>query len=375
MNRIALRMLFADRLKYLTMVCGLSFAVLLITQQVAIFIGILVRSTGPLQNISQADVWVASKHTYYVDMVRGLNEQDLYRVRTVPGVEWAEPFLFYVAMAELPDGSFTVVQVIGIDRQAMVGQPPQMLVGRLDDLRIPDAVLLDKVGRQRLATVRVGDTLRINDRRAMVAGLCSAKKDLLSKPIIYTTYDNARTFVPFGRQRLSYILVKVKPGYDPAEVAARLGAAPHMDAWTADRLRWENVEFILRDTTLGLNFAITVGLGMVVGLVVSVSTFNQFTADNLGHFAVLKAMGARSHTLIRMVIVQALTVAAIAYGIGIGLAGVVSLQVKNPANELVAFIPWQLMVGALLPLLFCVSLGAFVALRRVLRLEPACVFE
>ncbi len=367
-------MLFADKLKYIVLVCGLAFAVLLITQQCAIFLGILIRATGPLQNIGQADIWVAGEHTYYIDMVRPMSDRDLYRVRATPGVQWAEPFFFFNTIVQLPDGKFTVVQVIGVDRQTMIGRPPTMLSGRLEDLRIPDAVLLDKVGRRRLKDVQVGDTLRLNDRRATVVGFCNAKKGLLSKALMYTTYENALRFVPLGRQRMTYILVKVKEDQSVREVADRISALDGIHGWTADEMRKRNIDFILKDTSVGLNFAIMVGLGMFVGLVVSMSTFNQFTNDNLQHYAVIKAMGARSRTLIGMVVVQAMTVGLIGYGLGVGLAALFTRTVRNQANELVAFIPWELLVVALVPMLLCVSLGAFVALRRVLRLDPASVF-
>lgn len=372
--RIALRMLFADRLKYIVLVCGLAFAVLLITQQCAVFLGLLIRATGPLQNIGQADIWVAGEHTYYVDMVRPMSDRDLYRVRAVPGVEWAEPFFYFSSILQLPDGRFTVVQVIGVDRQTMIGQPPTVLSGNLEDLQIADAVMLDKVGRWRLADVQVGDTLRLNDRRALVVGFCNAKKELLSKALLYTTYDNAMRFVPLGRQRMTYILVKAKAGHDPRQVAAAVSKLDGVHGWTADEMRGRNIDFILYDTSIGLNFAITVALGMFVGLVVSMSTFNQFTADNLAHYAVIKAMGATSRTLIGMVIVQAAVVGLIGYGLGVGLAAIFTRTIRNQAGELVAYIPWELLVVALVPMLLCVGLGALVALRRVLRLDPATVF-
>ena len=106
MARIALRMLLGDRGKYLSLVFGLSFAVLLIAQQGAIFLGLMLRATGPLQNVGQADLWVADPHTRYIGEIRALNDEDLQRVRSVPGVRWAEPFFTARATAELTNGRF-----------------------------------------------------------------------------------------------------------------------------------------------------------------------------------------------------------------------------------------------------------------------------
>ena len=268
-------MLFGDWTRYATLVFGLSFSVLLITQQTAIFLGILLRSTGPLQNIGQADIWVASEYTYYVDQMRPLRDKQLGRVRTTPGVEWAEPFFFFYAMVQLSDGSFTIVNVVGIDRMSMIGQPPVMIEGRLEDLRSPDSIVVDDIGRKQLNNVNVGDVIRLQDRRAVVVGICRAKRGLLSKPLVYTTFDNATQYVPLRGQRVSYLLTKVKPGSDVDEVCASINRLPDLWAFTADQMRWQSIRYILTETGIGINFGVTVMLGLIVGLVVS----PKFTAS------------------------------------------------------------------------------------------------
>ena len=85
-------------------------------------------------------------------------------------------------------------------------------------------------------------------------------------------------------------------------------------------------------------------------------------------------MGARARTLMGMIVIQAIVVTLISYGIGVGLAGLASLWVHGPGVEFVAYFPWQLMVGVMAPLIVCVGLGSLMSLRRVLRLEPATVF-
>ena len=90
MLRVALRMLFGDRAKYLSLALGLAFAVLLITQQGSIFLGLMLRATGPLQNVSQPDLWVTDPFVKWVSETRALSDADLNRVRSVPGVAWAE---------------------------------------------------------------------------------------------------------------------------------------------------------------------------------------------------------------------------------------------------------------------------------------------
>lgn len=375
MWRVALRMLLGDRPKYLSLVCGLGFAVLLISQQGAIFLGLLTRSTGPLQNVTQPDLWVADPWVRWISETRNLSDADLNRVRSVPGVEWAEPFFNARATADLPGGNIRFVNIVGIDRTTMIGQPPEVTEGRLEDLRIPDAVLIEESARDKLDNVRVGDVLKLNDRRAVVVGFCRAKPGFDSPALLYTTFENAVRFVPLGRNAISFILVKVKPGHEHAEVQAAISRLPDLKAFTTEEIRQRSVDFILKETGIGINFGITVLLGVVIGLAVSAAIFYQFTSENLRNYAVLKAMGAKKPTLIGMVFLQASWAGLIGFGVGVGITSIFSLLSRKPGTELAVIFPWWIMLGSFVGMILCVSLGAILSLQKVLRLEPAVVFK
>lgn len=375
MGRVALQMLLGDKGKYLALVFGLGFAVLLIAQQGSIFLGLMLRATGPLQNISQADLWVSDPWVKWVSETRSLSDADLNRVRSVPGVAWAEPFFNVRANCELPDGNFRSVNIVGISRTTLVGQPPEMTAGRLEDLRIADAIIVEESARPKLGDPKIGDTLKLNDRRAVVVGFCRAMSGFDSPAVVYTAYETGLGFVPLGRNAMTYILVGVKPDADLRAVQARIGELPDLAAYTPEELRMLTVGFIMRETGIGINFGITVLLGFIVGLVVSAAIFYQFTLENLRNFAVLKAMGARSPALIGMILLQAITVGLVGFGFGVGATGLFTLAGRRPGTELASYFPWQLMVGSLVAMILCVSIGSLLSLSRVLRLEPAVVFK
>jgi putative ABC transport system permease protein len=276
---------------------------------------------------------------------------------------------------ELPDGSFKTAQIIGIDRSTLIGQPPTITQGRIEDLRAPDAVFVDESSRARLANVKVGDTLKLNDRRAIVVGFCQVRLGFESNAVIYTTYDNAVRFTPVGRENIPFILAKAHPGVDPLALAKHVTARTGLGAFTSDQMRRRTIDFILKETGIGINFGITVVLGFVVGLAVVTAIFYQFTLENLRYFAVLKAMGTRSRTLVRMVMLQALVVGLIGFGIGIGLVGAFALTGRKPGAELSPYFPWQLLLLALAAILTCICMGSVLSLRRVIKLEPAIVFK
>jgi putative ABC transport system permease protein len=373
--RIAIQMLLGDKSKYLSLVLGLSFAALLIAQQGAIFLGLMQRASGPLQNVGQPDFWVADPATRYVGEIRPLAESDLLRVRSVPGVAWAEPFYAARAFCELPDSTFKTVQIFGLDRTTMIGQPPMMIAGSIEDLRIPDAVIIEESAIPKLGNVGIGDTLRLNDQRAVVVGICRATSGFESNALVFTTFDNALRYVPQPRNSITFILVKCKEGVDHASVAAGIDTIPTLKAFTPQELERRNTQFIIAETGIGINFGITVMLGFIVGVIVSASIFYQFTVENLRNFAVLKAVGARSRLLIAMILLQAGIVAVVGFGIGVGLAGIFSWGARRPGAELAAYFPWPLLIISFFAMLICVGAGSLLSLRRVLSLEPAVVFK
>ena len=65
MNFVALKMLIGNRAKYLGIIVGLTFASLLITQQSAIFMGLMTRTFGFLSDTSVPDVWVMDQGAVY----------------------------------------------------------------------------------------------------------------------------------------------------------------------------------------------------------------------------------------------------------------------------------------------------------------------
>jgi hypothetical protein len=93
-----------------------------------------------------------------------------------------------------------------------------------------------------------------------------------------------------------------------------------MKALTSAGFKKLTLDFIMLNTGIPINFQISMFLGFLVGAVIAGQMFYNFTHDNLRHFGALKAMGAGNALLLRMILLQALLVACIGYGLGVGLA-------------------------------------------------------
>jgi putative ABC transport system permease protein len=80
-NFVALRMLVGDRAKYVGIVVGLTFASLLITQQLSIFTGLMTRTYGAITDLGQPDVWVMDPKVQFIDDIKPMQSTALYRTR------------------------------------------------------------------------------------------------------------------------------------------------------------------------------------------------------------------------------------------------------------------------------------------------------
>src|SRR5438477_5068319 len=139
-------MLVGDRAKYLGILMGLTFASLLITQQSAIFVGLMSRTFGFLTDTGLPDIWVMDDKVQFIDDIKPLQDTELYRVRGIEGGEWAVPLYKGLLKARLSNGNFQTCNVFGLDDATLIGGPPEMVQGRLSDLRRSESVIVDEVG-------------------------------------------------------------------------------------------------------------------------------------------------------------------------------------------------------------------------------------
>ena len=74
--------------------------------------------------------------------------------------------------------------------------------------------------------------------------------------------------------------------------------------------------------------------GVVIGVLVCGQMLYNFTLDNLRHYGAIKAMGASNRRLVGMVLVQALTVGALGYGLGLGAGTVLDPETARRRHAL-----------------------------------------
>jgi putative ABC transport system permease protein len=377
MLRLALKMLYGDRAKYAMLVGGLTFCALLMVQQSSVFCGLMLLTVGTLKNI-EVPVWVADAKVEQVNETVGLRDIEVARVRSVPGVEWAVPLYWGIIQARMPGGAFQGIQLTGLDNASLVGRPAKMTAGRIEDLRLPNAVIVDQVAVKRFKAkgleVKLGSVFEINDKEARVVGLCETARSFLGQPYVYTTYDRALEYAPRQRKMLGFVLVQPRADTPPEALVARLRQLDGLTAFTHAELRDRTIRWYIKNTGIPVSFGTVVLLGIFVGIAVAGQTFYLFIHENLRFLAALKAMGARLPTLARMVFLQAGAVGLAGYGLGTGLAAGFGLMTRR-TGEPPFYLPWQVLVFAGVVIVFICVCSALIGLVKIARTEPAVVFK
>lgn len=374
-------MLMGDRLKYFGLLAGMSFAAMMIAQQASIFVGLISQTGSFIRGLPYVDLWVMDEQVRFSEDQQPLPDTALPRVRGIEGVEWASPMFKGWLPARLPDGTRLNAIVVGIDDATLIGGPLAMHEGTLEDLRRDDAILIHhkeagtklKLEKSGGRSLRVGDRISLNDHDAFVAATFDSDPSFFWDPVIYTTFSRAVQFSPPQRNLMHYVLVKLKTGADLEAVRAHIERATPYKALTQVEFISLTRDFIAEKTGILINFGIAIGLGFFVGMLVTGQIFFNFTLDNLRYFAAIKAMGASSWMLIRMVMLQVLVAATLSLGIGLGVAALMGLQLKE--TDLAFLMPWQVPALTAGSLLFISVLAGGLSLVRVLRLESGVVFK
>jgi putative ABC transport system permease protein len=377
-NFVAVKMLTGDRSKYVGLIFAISVASMLMAHQASIFGNIMWRTTSQIQDVRDAEIWVMDPRLRFVDEIEPLSDNDLYRVRGVEGVEWAARLYKGTTRMKSPEGRMRAVVLMGMDDATLVGAPRKLKLGTLAAIRGPDAIIVDEAGYRDLwpgEPLTLGKTLEMNDRRGVVVAIADSSAPFLSTPLLYARYSQAVSYVGRERNQMSFVLVHPKPGVDPHALTERITAQTGLLARTKDEWAWATIQHYLANTGIPVNFGITISLAFLVGAVVAGQTFYLFTLDNLKQFGALKAIGVSNRRLVGMILLQAVIVGGIGYGIGMGLAAAFFETTKHAIALRGIVLLWPVMLGTGGAVMLIIVLASLMSIRRVLVLEPAAVFR
>ncbi len=373
MPPLAQRNLFHDKVRLAVTLTGIVFSVVLIVVQLGLFLG-FTAATSNLIDHSGADLWITSKNVPYVEQGVAFSERKLNQVRAVPGVGDAQKIIAHWTQWKRHDGREESVQIVGINVDDPLERPWNLVEGRVEDLKSPDAVILDELYKQKLGVTRVGQVFEIGGYRARVVGFTRGIRSFTTSPYVFTSFKNAQDYTATREDQTLFILVKVAPGADLGRVRRDLlDRVKDVEVFTTAQFSRMTTSYWMFTTGAGVAVLIAAVLGLVVGFVVVAQTIYATTMDHIREYGTLKAMGAPNSYVYKVIMQQAAISAVIGYVLGM----IVSVFVVHGSEKGGAAIlmPPSMAAGMFfLTLLMCIG-AALVSINKVTRIDPAMVFK
>ncbi len=377
MISLAFKMLVGNKASCLGVIFGIFLATLLISQQSAIFLGLVARSYRLVTDISEPTIWVIDPATESEDKLRPMPVSYLDLIRAVPGVERAVPLSSTLIPMVSPQGNFEICILYGIDDSTLIGAPTTLLEGSIHDLRRKGAIIVDaysangslaKLGPDgETIPLQLADTLEINGKSAVVVGICKITPGFYPQPIVFTSYSQFEVFDPGMSDRMGYALVNTLPNANIDHIVDEINVHPELHALTSDAFKDRIMEFFLK-TGILINFGLSVILGIIIGFSIAGQIFYIMTLENVVYYALIKAVGGTENMILKMIIFQAAVVGSIGYALGIGATVLWGYAIQH--TTLAFLFPWQLLLftGAI-ALLICIF-TAVLSIQKVFRADP-----
>ena len=346
---------------------------------------------------SGADIWVVQKDTLGPYAEPSSLHDDAYRaILTIPGVAQAAN-VTYLNMQVASGDKEVRAMVVGIapgQTGVTPGWPPYLVAGHQIVRSHYEAVADVSSG------FKLGDKITIRRNNYTVVGLSQRTVSTSGDPMIFIPLKDAQAAqflkdndaIWQSRRRtesnpalnrpqvpdlldaiiasqstntfVNAVLVTLKPGYHPDDLAASIQRWQRLTAYTRSQM-----EAILIDKLIATS-AKQIAMFLVILALVSTAIvafiIYSLTMDKIREIAVLKLIGTRNRTIAAMIMQQALALGVIGF-----VVGKISATLTAPLfPKYVLLTPQDSIVGFVVVLFICV-VASLVSIRIALKVDPA----
>jgi putative ABC transport system permease protein len=272
-------------------------------------------------------------------------------------------------MMAIPEfhGRKEVIKLIGYD-VARGGGPWNVSQGR--EPQADNEIVLDRVLAAR-HDFKVGDTFNVAGRQLKVVGLSSGT----------TSFTGSYVFAQKGLVdslvltpgASSMLLVTPAPGTSSAELVASLRSIPDTNVLLKSDLMANEQQLVAG--VFDQIVILMVVAAFVVGALVVAMVIYTATNERRGEYGLIKALGARSSVLYRIVGLQAVVSAGLGAGVGVGFAYAMGWLVMTARPQFLVVIGPSAIAITLAAGFTMALIGALFPARAVAGLAPADVFR
>jgi putative ABC transport system permease protein len=365
---LARRNLGRNRVRLLASVGGVALALSLTLALDAIYAGVAHQLTTYIDRAG-ADVWVGQSGVRNLHMVASsLPASIVDDVGAVDGVAAVTPILETTDTISAGDER-AVVYVIGLPAGASMGGPWEIVEG---SAKVGSGEIIVDRGFAARAGVTIGDTVGVLGGEARIVGLSRGTASLVNS-VAFVSFDDFQA-MRGGAPVISFALVRIVDGASPEAVAA--GIERTVPGVTAQ----SRTDFVAQERRIVTDMSADVisimsVIGFVVALAVVALTVYVATLARRRDFGVLKALGARSRVLYRVVLVQAVLSVAVGFAIGLAFTGLLAVAIARTDLNLELAITAASLTKVGLFAAIIAGLAAILPIRQVAGVDPAVVFR
>lgn len=302
----------------------------------------------------------------------------LSTIASIPGVQQVEPWNLVTVAVSRPDG-LEIVKTYpdgGHGSFMLRSAPPgskfiesEILSGRWLQAGDVDAVVLNHMAASFFPNVKVGDIIRltINDRTSTFRVVGIVRQNL-TPAAAYVVSNAFATATGIPAQSINGVRIALNE-HDANTISAVTGEIEHALEAKNIRVKVFISETMLEGATSGHVYIfivalITMSLVMaVVGALGLMSSMGTSVIERTREFGVMRAIGAKSHTVLRNVISEGIFIGLMSWVIAIVISIPLSLVIGNIIGKQSFYVPLDLIVSpmALAIWFLVIALGSMAA--------------
>ena len=377
----------SERGRLVAGLAGISFAIILMFMQLGIQAA-LFDSAVQIHRSLNADVVLISPRSTSLIAMKRFSQRRLFQALGYPGVKFVCPLYLGFAQWQNPARPryWRNIHLIGFDIRYPVFQLPE-IIEDYKQLSHPDIVFFDAASRPEYGAIkdwfRSGkkitteiDNLSTGSRSVSVGNLFTLGTSFGIDGNIITSHLNFLRIFPQRPPGLIEVgLIKLNEGVNATNFAQTLRASIPKDVDVLTMQEWIAFEkhYWKTSTAIGFIFALGVGMGLIVGIVIVYQILYTNITQHLPEYATLMAMGYKNIYFFWLILRQSLFLAVLGYLPGL-LITLALYFLTRRATLLPVFMTFERSLSLFLLTLFMCCFSGLVATRKLREADPVEIF-
>ncbi|MFZ4803160.1 MAG: ABC transporter permease DevC [Synechococcus lacustris] len=360
---------------------GISFAGILMFMQLGFRDGLFDASVT-IHRLFNADLVLMSPRSMSSISMAGFPERRLIQSLADPEVEDVTPVHWNFVLWRNPETRTTrSILALGFEPSDPLFID-SILANQAAELNQQGRVLFDERSRAEFGPVgqwfRQGRLVEseVAGQRLRVAGLVQLGPSFGADGNMITSRETFRSLLPASPHgSIELGLIRLSPGADPLQVAARLKKQLPQDVSIFTKQQFIEFEknYWRSSTAIGFIFTLGAAMGFVVGCVIVYQILYSDVSDHLPEYATLMAMGYKLTDLLGVVAREGLLLALIGYLPAYGAGEALYALIRNSTKLPVGMELQRALVVFSMILVMCMG-SALLAMRKLADADPAEIF-